>query len=81
MESKNELKEIAIINSTCYYFYDIIRDIDINFSDSLLDKKLSKTYEDILIYDISYKTFMSSIPLCIRFDKIDAFIKVYDRIR
>ena len=39
MESKNELKEIAIINSTCYYFYDILRDIDINFSDSLLDKK------------------------------------------
>ena len=34
-----------------------------------------------LIYDISYKTFMGSIPLRIRFDKIDGFIKIYDGIR
>ena len=55
MESKDELKEIGIKNRTCYYFDDIMRVIDTDFSDILLDKK---QYENILIYDISYKTFM-----------------------
>ena len=42
MESKDELKEVDIKNSTCCYFTDIIRhsDRDIDFSDVLLDKKL-----------------------------------------
>ena len=31
MESKDELKEIDIKNHTCYYFDDIIRDLDIDF--------------------------------------------------
>ena len=35
-----------------------------------------KKNENILIYDISYKTtFMSSIPLRISFDKIDGLLK------
>ena len=42
MESKNELKEIDIKNCTCYYFDDIIKAIDINFNDMLLDEKLYK---------------------------------------
>ena len=29
MESKDELKEINSKNRTCYYFDDIIRDLDI----------------------------------------------------
>ena len=37
-----------------------------------------KKYENILIYDISHKIFMDSIPLRIRFDEIDGFIKSYD---
>ena len=40
-----------------------------------------KKCENILIYDISYKTFMGSISLRIRFDEIDGFIKIYDGIR
>ena len=44
----------------------------------LLDKKI---YKNILIYDISYKTFMCSKPLRIRFRKIDGFIKIYDGIK
>ena len=44
MESKGEFKEINIKNRVCYYFHDIIKDIDIRFSDILLDKKL---YENI----------------------------------
>ena len=42
MESKNELKEIDIKNCTRYYFDDIIKAIDINFNDILLDEKLYK---------------------------------------
>ena len=50
MQSKDELKEIDIKNLARYYFDDIIKEIDINFSDILLDEKL---YKDISIYDIS----------------------------
>ena len=39
MESKDELKETDIKNRTCYYFDDIIKDIDIDFNNILLDKK------------------------------------------
>ena len=59
MESKDELKEIQNYNRACYYLDDIIRarDKDIDFNDVLLDEKLYKEkYENILIYDISYKT-------------------------
>ena len=58
----------------CYYFDDIMRVIDIDFSDILLDEK---SYENILIYDISYKTFIGAKPLRI---EIDRFIKNYHGI-
>ena len=51
---------------------------DIDSGKILLDEKI---YKNILIYDISYKTFMGSKLLRIWFDKIDGFIKIYDRIR
>ena len=73
MESNDELKEIDIKNHACYYFDDIIRDFDINFDNILLDEKI---YENILIYDISYKTSPGPKLLCIRFYKINGFIKV-----
>ena len=43
MGSKGKLKEIDIKTHTCYYFVDIKRfwDRDINFSDILLDKKIT----------------------------------------
>ena len=40
MKSKNELKEIDIENRVSYYFDDIINGTEINFSNTLLDKKL-----------------------------------------
>ena len=43
-----------------------------------LMKNYIKTYENILINDISYKLFMRSKPLCIRFYKIDGFTEIYD---
>ena len=73
MESKDELKEICIKNRTCYYFDDIITDRDIYSVDILLDKEI---YENISIYDISYKTSTGPKRLRIRFDKIDGFIRV-----
>ena len=73
MKSKNELKEIDIKNRARYYFDDIIKDIDINLSNILLDEKL---YENISVYDISCKTSMGPKSLRIRFDKIDGFIWV-----
>ena len=39
METEDKLKEIDIKNLQCYYFDDIIKDVDIYFSDILLDKK------------------------------------------
>ena len=81
MKGKDKLKETYIKNRACYYFDDIMRVWDIDFSDILLEEKSYKTYKNILIYFISYKTFMGSIPLHIRFDEIDRFIKIYDGIR
>ena len=78
LESKNELKEIDIKNCTCYYFDDISKDKDIYAANILLDKRLYEIYENILVYNISYKTSTGSKSLCIRFDKIDRFIRVFD---
>ena len=58
-----------------------MRCVDISFNNILLDEKSYKKYGNILIYGISYKTFMDAKPLLIRFDKIDDFIKIYDGIR
>ena len=74
MESKDKLKEIDIKNRVCYYFDDIMKDADIYFSDILLDEKL---YDNILVYEISYKTSTDPKPLRIRLDKIDRIIRVY----
>ena len=41
---------------------------DFDLDDILIDEKL---HENILIYDISYKTLIVSKPLRIKFDKID----------
>ena len=71
MESKDELKEIDIKNCRYYYSDDIMRVIDIDLSNMLLNEKSYKTYENILIYDISYRTFMGSKPLRIRLKQID----------
>ena len=81
MESKDELKEIDIKNHMCYYFDDIMRVRDIDFSDILIDKKTYKTYKNILIYDLSHKPFMGAKPMHRRFNELDGLIKIYDRIR
>ena len=42
---------------------------------------VTKSHENILVYNISYKSLIDSMPLRIRFDKIDGFIRGYDGIR
>ena len=86
MESKDELKEIDTENRTCYYFDDVMRawdiDVEIDFSDISLEEKLYKeNNENILIHEISYKYSTDAKPLRIRYDKIDGFIKIHNKIR
>ena len=51
---------------------------DFDFDNVLLD---GKSYENILIYNILYKTLTGAEPLRIRFYKLDGFIRVYDGTR
>ena len=48
---------------------------DINVDNVFLDEN---TYENILVYNILYKTFMDAKPLRNRFDKVDELIKIYN---
>ena len=60
----------------CYYFDSIIEIKD--FGNILLDEK---PYENILIYDILYKTFICVKHLWILFDKLDWFCRDYDKTK
>ena len=74
----NESKKVCIKNRTCYYFDDIIKLEGFDLDIILIDEK---SHENILIYDILYKTLIDSKPWCIRFFKIDGIIKIYDGTR
>ena len=74
----NEIKEIGIKNSICYYFGDIIKIEDFDLHNILKDKK---PYKNILVYKISHKSLLGYKPLRIGFDKIDGIIRVYDETR
>ena len=51
----------------CYFLGDIMEASYIYSDDILLhDKLYKKTFENTLIYDISYKLFIGSKPLSIR---------------
>ena len=78
MESNDKLKEIDIKIRRWYYFDDIIKIEDFDLDNILIDEK---SYENILVYNISYKSLIDSKPLCIRFNKIDGFIRVYGGTR
>ena len=78
MESNDKLKEIDTKYCTYYYFDGIIKSGDFDLDIFLIDEQ---SYENILVYDISYKSLTDSKPLDIRFDKIDGFISVDDGTR
>ena len=73
MESNDKLKDIKI--RTCYYFDDIIKINDFDLDKIFIDERW---YENILVYNISYKSLIDSMHLRITFDKVDGFIRVYD---
>ena len=74
----NEIKKVCIKNCMCYYFDEIIKLEDFDIDNILIDEK---SHKDILIYDNLYKTLIGAKPLCIRFNKIDGFIRIYDGTR
>ena len=74
----NELKEVHIKNRTCYYFDYLINLEDFDLDNVLIDRK---SHENILIYDISYRTLIDPKPLRIRFFKKDGIIRIYDGTR
>ena len=51
---------------------------DFDLDNILIDKN---SFENILIYDISYKNLIDPKPLRIRLDKINGFIRIYDGTR
>ena len=55
MRVKVNLNKVNIRNGTCHCFDYIMRVIDIDFNNVLLDKK---SYKKLLICNISYKTVM-----------------------
>ena len=61
----DELKQINIKNGTCYYFDDILKIEDFDIDNILIDEK---SYKNILVYNISYKSLIDSEPL--RLDSI-----------
>ena len=71
MDSNDELKEIDIKKCACYFFDDIIKIEHFNLGKILIDKK---SYENILVYNSSYKTLIYAKHSRFRFDKIDGFI-------
>ena len=78
MESNNKLKEISLKNRTCYHFDSIIKFEDFDIDNILIEEKSS---ENILIYNISYKTLTGAKSVRVRFDEVGGFIRVYDRTR
>ena len=75
-ENKNKLKESDVKYFTCYYFDDIIKTED--FDKILIDEK---SYENMVVYNILYEILIDSNPLRVRFNKIEGFIRVYNRTR
>ena len=71
MERNDELKETDI---KCHYFDDIIKKK--NHPDNVLIYK--KLYINTLVYNISYKNSIGTKLVCIRFNKVDEFIRLYD---
>ena len=78
IESNDKLKKIDIKNCMCCYFDDIIKIEDFYLDNILIGKK---PHENILFYNISYKSLTDSKTLRVRFDKTDGFIRVYEGTR
>ena len=65
VDRNDELKQINIKNCACYYFDDILKIEDFDIDNILIDEK---SYKNILVYNISYKSLIDSEPF--RLDSI-----------
>ena len=78
--STKKTNTIAISTASINCYSRKVRDCykleDFNIDKILIDEK---SHENIVIYKFSYKSLIDPKPLCIRFDKIDGFIRIYDR--
>ena len=74
----SEFENVLFKNRTCYYFDDIMKFEDSDLDNFLVDEK---SYENIFIFNVSYRTLIGLKPLRIRFHEIDGFIRVYDGTR
>ena len=77
-QSESWSRAIYLNRIIYYYFKDIIEIEEFDFGNILLDEK---SYENVLVYDISHKTLIGAKTLGIRFDKKNEFIRVYDGTR
>ena len=75
MNSNNKLEKSDVKNHAFCYFDDIINIIDLDLDNILLNEK---SYENILIYDVVYKTPYGTKPLRVIFDKVYGYIRKYD---
>ena len=78
MENNEFKKAVNTFNKKCFYIHDITKIEHFDFGNNLLDEK---SYENILIYDISYKTLIGPKPFPIRLEKVDSFVRVHNRTR
>ena len=62
-----------ILKIVCFIILMTFKTEDFNLDNILIDEKL---YQNISIYNISYKTLIDAKSLRIIFDKIDGFIWV-----
>ena len=67
-----------VLKILCYYFDKIIKIEDFDFDNKLLDER---SYENILVYDVSYKTSICVKPLCIIYNKVDGFVRDYSETK
>ena len=67
-----------VLKILCYYFDKIIKIEDFDFDIKLLDER---SYENILVYDVSYKTLIYVKPLCIIYNKVDGFVRDYSETK
>ena len=64
----NEFKKVPTKNRTCYYFDEIIKLEHFDLDNILIDKK---SHENILIYEILFKSLLDAKPVHVRFVKVD----------
>ena len=72
MKSNDKLKQIDVKSRMCYFFDDITKVEGFDLDSILIDEK---SFENILVYNILYKSLIDSKILHIRFDKIDGIIR------